>query len=116
MRMTNDKIQMTKKINIFVILFVLFIFGCGEYNQGESYPELSSAQAGLELTQAIHPTGWGKSECFLCHNIENLHLDRSGYEGTDFAAIREQVKSGLETTCATCHGGNGIFYYYGYYR
>jgi hypothetical protein len=55
-----------------------------------------------------HQGGWGRSNCFLCHNIENIHLvNNSSFDAVDVDAIRQKtIDEGL-SSCMTCHGTNG---------
>lgn len=84
---------------------------CGDVQnslQGENYGNLLATTGGLVLDQSKHSTGWSKSDCNLCHNFNNIHLvDRTG-TGLDMAAIRTIVYNGGNSSCATCHGTNGV--------
>ncbi len=83
--------------------------GCGDVElQGEDYGDLLSSPSGLALTQDEHSAGWGKSDCTMCHNMNNIHLeDRTG-TGIDMSLIRETVFTDGLTSCAACHGTNGV--------
>lgn len=88
------------------ILFLFAACGSSPVNEGENFGNLLNTSGGLVLTQAEHPTGWGESECTLCHNLENIHLvDRTGV--TDITAVHNQAISEGITGCAACHGTNG---------
>ncbi|MBI4124578.1 MAG: hypothetical protein HY609_03330 [Deltaproteobacteria bacterium] len=90
-------------------LALLLLAACGEnpVNEGENFGNLLNTSGGLVLTQAEHPTGWGHSECTLCHNLENIHLvDRTGI--TDIVAVHNRAISEGISGCAACHGTNGV--------
>ncbi len=92
------------------VMIVGILSGCGsvEPQTGENYGNLLATTGGLTLNQAKHETGWGKSNCNLCHNFNNIHLvDRTG-TGIDMAAIRTTVYNQGLSSCATCHGTNGV--------
>lgn len=85
------------------------LMACGDVEplSGENYGDLITSPSGLTLTEGEHTIGWGKSNCFTCHEINNIHLvDHSGL-GFDMEAIRDQTFTEGLTSCATCHGTNG---------
>lgn len=93
-------------------IFILFMLGigCGEspVNSGENYGNLLDSPSGLVLTEPEHAGGWGRSDCTLCHNLDNIHLiDRTGV-ATDVEAIRRQTLEQGSASCPSCHGTNGI--------
>ncbi|OGQ48166.1 MAG: hypothetical protein A3H42_06805 [Deltaproteobacteria bacterium RIFCSPLOWO2_02_FULL_46_8] len=100
-----------KRITSFILFgFVAFcLTACGgtTTNGGEDYGDILSTSQGLTLTQSEHTIGWSKSECTMCHNLENIHLvDRTGV--TDIVAVHNQaIRDGI-TGCAACHGTNGM--------
>lgn len=77
-------------------------------NEGENYGDLLGTTDGLVLTQDEHEAGWGRSECDLCHNLENIHLTNRTSLNIDMEAIREDVLAEGITSCVTCHGTNGV--------
>ena len=97
----------------FLLLILIFgflvIFACGDDEQfegGEYYPELTSA-ANLVLTENNHPDGWGREDCDVCHNFNNIHLvNRLGIP-LDLEAIRELTFTEGNASCPDCHGDNG---------
>ncbi len=96
---------------LFIYMVLLLAFAsCGnlETIQGENYGDITATPAGLLLTQAEHETGWGKATCFDCHNLENIHQnDRSG-TGLNLDAIRYMTETEGLSSCASCHGTNGV--------
>ncbi len=93
------------KLSLFIICGLFF--ACNKYNTGENYGKLYYSQKSLVLTKEEHEVGWGKTKCFLCHNIENIHLDRDDKE-VDFNEIREMTIKYEESICTKCHGNNGV--------
>ncbi|MBI2091625.1 MAG: hypothetical protein HYT75_01340 [Deltaproteobacteria bacterium] len=97
------------------IVSLLFAMTCGvllsscgaETTTGEDYGDLLQSPSGLVLTQSEHQYGWGKSDCTLCHNLNNIHISESE-AGFDMAAVRQQVEDEGISACATCHGTNGV--------
>lgn len=92
------------------VILGMLATACGsmEPQTGENYGNLLATTGGLVLNQSKHETGWGKSNCNLCHNFNNIHLvDRTG-TSIDVAAIRTTVYNDGLSSCATCHGTNGV--------
>lgn len=87
--------------------FCLTACGGTATNGGEDYGDLLDTPGGLSLNQAKHSIGWSKSECTLCHNLDNIHLvDRTGV--TDIVTVHNNaIRDGI-TGCAACHGTNGV--------
>lgn len=90
-------------------LACLLIFcACGSVSTtGEDYGNLDASPGGLALQQSEHVYGWGKSDCTLCHNLNNIHISVSE-SGYDMAAVRAQVASQGLSACSVCHGTNGV--------
>jgi hypothetical protein len=66
---------------------------------------------GLILVEREHPTGWGRPECFACHEIRDIHtINRTGLpdDAIDLAAVRDIVQTQGEASCVLCHGANGV--------
>jgi hypothetical protein len=85
------------------------LIGCGDDARltGEDYGDLLASPSGLTLTPSEHLSGWGKTDCSLCHNFNNIHLvDRTG-TGINMTTIQNTVFAGANSSCATCHGTNG---------
>jgi len=93
------------------ILFFLFsLASCGgaSFNEGEDYGNLLDSPDGLTLTEEEHTGGWGRSDCTICHNLENIHLvNRTGI-AIDIDAIHDQALGEGEAGCPACHGTNGV--------
>lgn len=101
---------MKHPLAIIAIIATGALAGCGnmEPQSGENYGNLLSTSSGLTLTQAEHQSGWGESNCALCHNFNNIHLeDRTG-ASINMAAIRQTTFTQGNSSCATCHGTNGV--------
>ncbi len=85
--------------------------GCGSSGppQSEDYGNLFNSPAGLILVEEEHPTGWGRPDCFSCHNVNNIHIvNRTGLADLDLAAVRAVVQSEGLASCSQCHGNNGV--------
>jgi hypothetical protein len=89
---------------------IVALVGCGKGNDdGEDFGNLIAGAQGTQLTRAEHPTGWGRSECFLCHPLEEIHrVDRSGTGTLPLADIRRLVDRDRLGSCPLCHGSNGV--------
>lgn len=95
------------------LLLALVAVGCGDGAdpQSENYGNLLASPGGLVVLEEEHPTGWGRSDCFGCHNVNNMHqVNRTGLpdEDVDLPGIRAIIRSGGETSCTMCHGDNGV--------
>lgn len=85
--------------------------GCGSSGppQSEDFGNLFNSPAGLILVQDEHPTGWGRPDCFSCHEIRDIHtVDRTGIPNFDLAGVRSVVAAQGEASCPQCHGNNGV--------
>jgi hypothetical protein len=95
------------------VLGVLGVLACGSQSdpQSENYGNLLASPGGLLVLLEEHPTGWGRMDCFVCHNVNNTHqVNRTGLsdEEADLSGIRAIIQNqGLES-CALCHGDNGV--------
>lgn len=100
--------MMRKLMTIAIVGMLASACGSVEPQTGENYGNLLATSGGLVLNQGKHAVGWGKSDCTLCHNFNNIHLvDRTG-TSIDMAAIRTTVYNQGISSCATCHGTNGV--------
>lgn len=62
---------------------------------------------GLGLTEEEHALGWGDAECWHCHAEASIH--RLGCTpGVDLQAVQERVRTEGLSSCASCHGDNGV--------
>lgn len=93
-----------------VVMAVLAVVGCGRGNDdGQDFGNLIRSAQGTQLTRAEHPTGWGRSECFLCHPVDEIHhVDRSGTGTLPLDDIRALVDREGLASCSLCHGDNGV--------
>lgn len=92
-----------------ICLLALFC-ACGSANNigGEDYGNIAAGPMGITLTQAEHPYGWSRADCYECHNDFNIHQeDRTG-TGINLDAIRTMTENQGLASCATCHGTNGV--------
>ncbi len=92
------------------VVAVVAIGGCGRGNDdGQDFGNLIASAQGTQLTRAEHPTGWGRSECFLCHPVDEIHhVDRSGTGTVPLDDIRRLVDREGLASCHLCHGDNGL--------
>lgn len=89
-----------------MVIAWLVMLACGPSDPCTSGSMLDGP-GGLELTEEEHPSGWGQGECFACHAAAVTH--RTGCTpGVDLAAVREQVDEEGASSCAVCHGDNGV--------
>ena len=96
---------------ILAALLCLALGGCGSSGspQSEDYGNLFNSPAGLILVQQEHPTGWGRPECFACHEIRNIHIiNRTGDPNIDLVQVRAVVDNLGQASCPQCHGTNGV--------
>lgn len=102
--------KMRNLITIFFLAVSMAIASCGSYNDisGENYGDITASPSSIILTEAEHATGWGKADCLLCHNTENIHQVNRTSLDLDMAAIREIVEQRGQASCTGCHGANGV--------
>jgi len=99
-------------LSVFICGFV--IAACGSDSapvQSENYGNILASPEGLVLVEEEHPTGWMRSDCFGCHNVNNIHqVNRTGLpnDEVDLPNVRAIVHSGGEASCPMCHGSNGV--------
>jgi hypothetical protein len=96
-----------KKLLLF--LFLLGLLCCvSEDKGGQNFGDIFDTPEGTVLTLEEHPDGWGRSDCFVCHPIFEIHrVDRTG-AGLNLKAIREFVEEEGLDSCPLCHGDNGV--------
>jgi hypothetical protein len=95
------------------LCFGLSIAGCGSKSdpQSEDYGNIIASPGGLILLEEEHPTGWGRSGCFGCHNVNDMHqVNRTGLtdEQVDLPGTRAIIANQGEPSCMLCHGDNGV--------
>lgn len=91
-----------------ILSFLLFACGGSEFDEGEDYGDLLDTEEGLILTEEEHVGAWGRSDCTLCHNLENIHLTNRTDVPLDIEAIHDQAIAEGVAGCADCHGTNGV--------
>lgn len=89
-----------------LMLIILLLSSCGkEKRQFEVYQIAQPAD--ILLSVENHPHGYGESQCFECHVVDNIHRDnQTGSSTLDLA--RELTRTQGISSCQTCHGGNGL--------
>ncbi|NOY27575.1 MAG: hypothetical protein GXP62_17055 [Oligoflexia bacterium] len=94
---------------LWLTALLLISTGCGNADPCAGTRDLSQSPAGLALTQQEHGVGWGQQECFQCHQIWKIHQqDCTSGVSIDVASINDQIDVEDASTCATCHGDNGV--------
>ena len=94
-----------------VAAVLLAACGKGPDVQSENYGNLLASPGGLVLLEEEHPSGWGRPDCFGCHNVNNIHqVNRTGLpdDEVDLAGVRAIVQNQGLGSCAQCHGDNGV--------
>jgi hypothetical protein len=91
-------------------MVMAMLAACGGGNDdGQDLGNLLETAQGTQLTAEEHPTGFGRSECFTCHPIEELHrTDHSGTGVLPLEDIRRLVERERLDSCSLCHGDNGV--------
>jgi hypothetical protein len=91
------------------ILLILSVAGCvSEDNQGQGFGNILDSPEGLIVTEGEHPDGWGRSDCFACHPIADIHqVDRTNGL-LPLEAIQMLVLDEGLAACPICHGDNGV--------
>ena len=97
------------------------ITGCGNNGpqDGENYGNLFDSPGGLLVLEVEHPAGFGRPDCFACHEVRNSHNENrtglancedvpDGSDCIDLNEIHAIIKSGGEQSCMMCHGDNGV--------
>jgi hypothetical protein len=95
--------------------------GNGGAQDGENYGDILSSPDGLVLVEDEHRTGWGRSDCFGCHEIRSMHIvnrtslpncnevaDPAAESCIDLPEIQSIIHNGGEQSCMLCHGDNGV--------
>jgi hypothetical protein len=109
-----------RNVRLLVCLASVALTGCGSDGPMDSadYGNLLNSPAGLILVAQEHPTGWGRPDCLVCHEVRNMHVvNRTGLPDCtpavqdaciDLPGIRAIINSEGEASCAQCHGDNGV--------
>jgi hypothetical protein len=106
----------------FAVCVLATVTACGSSGgpQSEDYGNILNSPEGLVLVESEHPTGWGRPDCFACHEILNIHtVNRTGLPDcppppatsvacVDLAAVRAIVAAQGQASCTLCHGWNGL--------
>ncbi len=95
---------------LLLILFFLGFLSCvSEDEGGQNFGNPFDSPGGLILTKEEHPDGWGRSDCFVCHPIYEIHrVNRTGQEEISLEDITKLVDEGGLNSCPACHGFNGV--------
>lgn len=88
-----------------VAIALSVLWGCAADPCGDS--GMLASDQGLIVTEQEHPTGWGQAECAACHAFAALHRQGCTQE-VDLAAVRAIVDAEGTSSCAGCHGDNGV--------
>ncbi len=94
------------------LILLVAVAGCGSdaSPQSENYGNILASPEGLVLVESEHPTGWTRPDCFVCHNVNNIHqVNRTGLpdDEADLKNVRTIVRNQGEASCPMCHGDNG---------
>jgi hypothetical protein len=105
----NRELMMDIKLNIILIFLVTSLLSCGtdNYDTGENFGDLLDSPSDLVLIEEEHSFGWGRSDCYMCHNLNNIHLEDRTDINLDMEDIQDMTFEGDEETCQICHGDNG---------
>lgn len=87
------------------MITLLLLVGCGDPDPCASTRDLPASPAALTLTPGEHGAGWGRTDCFQCHQRFLIHQnDCSLVADVDGSAIEAET----EDDCVACHGWNGV--------
>lgn len=85
------------------------LVGCGDADPCASTRDIAESPSALELTSGEHTAGWGRADCFQCHQAFLIHQnDCTLVADVDSAAIAALIDPSDTTTCISCHGTNGV--------
>lgn len=95
---------------LLLVLLFLGLLGCGSgNNEGQDLGNIFDSPGGLVLTEQEHPDGWGRSDCFACHPLKEIHQkNRTGQGELPLTDIRALVEKDGLNACPICHGDNGV--------
>ncbi len=88
---------------------ILLGVACSEIaeDEGEDFGNILDSPGGLVLEEEEHIYGWGRSDCLMCHNLNNIHLENRTGIDIDVEEIQEMTYEEGESVCMSCHGTNG---------
>ena len=90
-------------------LLAIAAVGCGSPDPCDLVRDQLRTDQVFVLTAAEHAVGWGDDQCFACHQTINIHNDDCiDAVSVDLEAIRELSDPTDVTSCASCHGANGV--------
>ena len=95
---------------VLIVLLTVLLSSCqGQKERNlEDYGDITTGPGGLSLsTPEEHPGGWGRRDCFLCHNVQ-LNIHRRPNNGLNADGMAELARQRGESYCLSCHGPNGI--------
>lgn len=85
--------------------WLLLLLGCGDDDPCAGRRDLATSPAGLDLTEGEHPSGWGRTECFQCHQAWDIHAE----DCVDAVPVAmEPFEVSDPEACVACHGANGV--------
>ena len=87
------------------MILALLLAACGAEDPCAERRDLTMTPGGLDLTAEEHPTGWGHSDCFLCHQRWKVHSDDC-IDGVAIDTAAIVAETGED--CVACHGANGV--------
>lgn len=79
---------------------------CADDDPCAGVRDLVASPNGLELTEGEHALGWAHTDCFTCHQAQNIHEADCSTGDIDVSEIAEDASDTL--SCADCHGDNGV--------
>jgi hypothetical protein len=108
-----------RPISIAALSMLLAACGSDGANDSENYGNILNSPAGLILVEEEHQTGYGRPDCLVCHNTNNIHtVNRTGLPSCDEVTppascidldeVQAIVSDGGQSSCALCHGTNGV--------
>ena len=101
------------KVLITLLLTSLITLGCSDEEQlsppKEDHGDIFiNNNLTFAVSQKTHPTGWGKANCLVCHNVNNIHkVDRISALSINLPRIERTIDAQGLKSCTNCHGSNG---------
>ncbi len=76
----------------------------------ENYGDIYAEDQSLLTNPSNHPHGYGKKNCFQCHNVQNIHqVDLILSLDVDLNSIHSRIAEDGLSSCQDCHGNNGTY-------